>query len=139
MGAQYEFYVVMRWAVTAMAIWMSVVAGSLKRAAWVVVFIPMALLFNPLIPVYATRQFWLPFDFAGFVLFWVAGVKIRASKPAPAEPLTVSVAGSVTVLSFLWVCLSFLRPIGCGLPWTSVAGWFRYEPHQLRDGAGTQN
>lgn len=40
-------------------------------------------LFNPLIPVYATREFWVPFDFAGFVLFWGAGVKLRASKPAP--------------------------------------------------------
>lgn len=83
MGAQYEFYIVMRWAVTAMAIWASVVAGSLKMTSWVVVFVAAALLFNPLIPVYATREFWVPFDFAGFVLFWVAGVKLRASKPAP--------------------------------------------------------
>ena len=83
MGAQYEFYVVMRWAVTAMATWMSVVAGALKRTPWVVVFVAIALLFNPLIPVYATREFWVPFDLAGFVLFWVAGVKLRASKPVP--------------------------------------------------------
>ncbi|MBT2551912.1 DUF6804 family protein [Arthrobacter sp. ISL-5] len=83
MGAQYEFYVVMRWAVTGMAIWMCVVASALKRTPWVVVFVAIALLFNPLIPVYATREFWVPFDFAGFVLFWVAGVKLRASKPAP--------------------------------------------------------
>ncbi|MET3934857.1 DUF6804 family protein [Arthrobacter sp. OAP107] len=81
-GAQYEFYVVLRWAVTAMAIWMSVVASALKRTPWVVVFVAIALLFNPLIPVYATRSFWAPFDLAGFVLFWVAGVKLRASKPA---------------------------------------------------------
>jgi hypothetical protein len=71
----------MRWAVTAMAIWMSVIAGALNRTVWVVVFIPIALLFNPLIPVYATREFWSPFDAAGFILFWVAGVKLRASKP----------------------------------------------------------
>ncbi|MCO4253604.1 DUF6804 family protein [Pseudarthrobacter raffinosi] len=80
-GAQYEFYIVMRWVVTAMAIWMSVVAGSLNRTVWVVVFILIALLFNPFIPLYATREFWVPFDTAGFVLFWVAGVKLRASKP----------------------------------------------------------
>jgi hypothetical protein len=83
MGAQYEFYVVVRWAVTAMAIWMSVVASSLKRTPWVVLFTGIAILFNPLIPVYATREFWAPIDYAGFVLFWVAGVKLRASKPAP--------------------------------------------------------
>lgn len=83
MGAQYEFYVVLRWAVTAMAIWMTVVASALKSTPWVVVFVAIAVRFNPLIPVYATREFWVPTDFAGLVLFWVAGVKLRASKPVP--------------------------------------------------------
>lgn len=83
MGAEYEFYGVMRWAVTAMAIWMSVVASTLKRTPWAAVFVAIAFLFNPLIPVYATREFWTPFDYLGFVLFWVGGVKLRASKPAP--------------------------------------------------------
>ncbi|WP_218122145.1 DUF6804 family protein [Arthrobacter sp. ov407] len=82
LGGPYELYVFARWAVTAMAIWMSVVAGAQKRTPWVVVFIAIALLFNPLVPVYATREFWIPFNLAGFVLFWVAGVKFRASKPA---------------------------------------------------------
>jgi hypothetical protein len=47
------------------------------------VFIAIALLFNPLMPLYATREFWVPFDLTGLILFWVAGVKLRASKPAP--------------------------------------------------------
>lgn len=50
------------------------------------VFTLIALLFNPFIPVYATREVWIPFDTAGFLLFWVAGVKLRASKPAPSNP-----------------------------------------------------
>lgn len=83
LGGSYELFVVMRWAVTSMAIWMSVVATGQKRTPWAVVFVAMALLFNPIIPFYATREFWVPVDLAGLVLFWAAGVNLRASKPAP--------------------------------------------------------
>lgn len=83
LGGPYELYVVMRWAVTAMATWMFVVAAGQKRTLWTVVFTAIAVLFNPLIPVYATREFWVPIDFGGLVLFWAAGVNLRASKPAP--------------------------------------------------------
>lgn len=82
-GAPYEFYIVLRWVVTAMAIWISVVAGNQSKTGWVIVFVAIAVLFNPLIPVYAYREFWIPIDTAGLALFWAAGVKLRASKPAP--------------------------------------------------------
>lgn len=82
MGAQYEFYVVLRWAVTSMAIWMYVVASGQRRRGWSVMFAGMALLFNPLIPVTATREFWVLPDLVGAALFAVAGRKLRASRPA---------------------------------------------------------
>lgn len=81
-GGDYELYVVARWAITAMAIWVSILAGSLKRMPWILIFAAIAVLFNPLLPIYATREFWLPIDLATLVLFCMAGVKLRASKPA---------------------------------------------------------
>lgn len=84
-GGPYELYVVARWAVTAMAIRVASLAVSQKRTAWVVVFTAIALLFNPLFPVLATREFWIPLDVAGLILFWVAGVKLRSFTPAPQE------------------------------------------------------
>lgn len=85
LGGPYELYVITRWAVTAAAIWVSIIAGAQKSMLWAVVFVAIAVLFNPLIPVYATREFWIPFDVAGLVLFWVAGVKLRTSKPTMPE------------------------------------------------------
>ncbi|MFK0005090.1 DUF6804 family protein [Paenarthrobacter sp. NPDC090522] len=79
LGGQYELYVVMRWAVTAAAILVAAIAGGQGRTLWAAVFAAIAVLFNPLVPVYATREFWIPFDVAGLVLFCVAGVKLRAS------------------------------------------------------------
>ncbi|MDP9982953.1 hypothetical protein J2W14_002355 [Pseudarthrobacter oxydans] len=82
MGAQYEFYVVLRWAVTSMAIWTCVVASGQRRGGWTVVFTGVALLFNPLIPVIATREFWILPDLVGAAIFATAGRKLRASRPA---------------------------------------------------------
>lgn len=81
-GGPYEMFVVVRCVVTAMAIWTAVVAGRLKRTVWPIVFTLTAVLFNPLIPIHATREFWAPINIAGVVLFIVAGVKLLASKPA---------------------------------------------------------
>ncbi|MFD0046974.1 DUF6804 family protein [Pseudarthrobacter scleromae] len=84
-GAQYSFYEVVRWGVTAMAIWSAVVAGGLKQTAWAVAFSATAVLFNPFVPVYLTRETWVPLDTAALVLFISAGVKLRASRPATAK------------------------------------------------------
>lgn len=82
LGAPYAFYEVVRWVGTAMAVWCAVVATSQKRTAWAVAFSAMAVLFNPLIPIYLTRETWAPLDAVAFVLFATAGVKLRASRPA---------------------------------------------------------
>jgi hypothetical protein len=82
LGAPYEFYVVLRWAVTSMAIWMCTIARGQKRTVWVVAFTGIALLFNPFIPVNMTREFWVLPDIFGVVLFASAGGKLRASRPA---------------------------------------------------------
>lgn len=85
LGAPYPFYEVVRWAVTAMAIWAAVVAVGQKRTAWELAFGATAVLFNPFIPVYLTREAWVPLDAAALVLFISAGVKLRASRPATAK------------------------------------------------------
>lgn len=82
LGAPYEFYVVLRWAVTSMAIWMLTIASGQKRSLWTFVFICMALLFNPIMPINMTRDFWVIPDIAGAVIFAIAGGKMCASRPA---------------------------------------------------------
>jgi hypothetical protein len=82
LGAPYEFYVVLRWAVTSMAIWMCTIASGQKRTVWVAAFTSVALLFNPLIPINMTREFWVLPDIIGVILFATGGGKLRASRPA---------------------------------------------------------
>ncbi len=45
--------------------------------AWVVLFGAVAILFNPLLPIYlGDRSLWLPFNLAGGVLFAIAAFRI---------------------------------------------------------------
>ncbi|MDJ0459297.1 hypothetical protein PUN71_019000 [Arthrobacter sp. NQ7] len=83
LGAPYSFYEVVRWAVTGMAVWSAIVAGGQQRTGWMVAFIATVLLFNPLIPVYLTRESWVPLDVAAMVLFISGAVKLEESHPAP--------------------------------------------------------
>jgi hypothetical protein len=45
-------------------------------------FVATAVLFNPFVPVYMSRESWVPLDVAALVLFISGGVKLRASRPA---------------------------------------------------------
>lgn len=82
LGAPHLFYVVLRWAVTSIAVWMCTIASGQKRNVWVVAFTGIALLFNPFIPANMTREFWVLPDIMGVVVFATAGGKLRASRPA---------------------------------------------------------
>ncbi|GAB2889990.1 DUF6804 family protein [Neomicrococcus lactis] len=81
-GAPNDFYALLRWVITAMAIWTSVIASRLNRPIWMALFIFVAILFNPISPVYATREFWAPIDFIVMVLFCFSGFKFVATRPA---------------------------------------------------------
>lgn len=80
----YDYYVILRWAALVMAIWVWTVASSQHRTLWVVAMLAIAVLFNPIVPFTMPRQNWAGLNFISFALFWAAGVKLRASRPATA-------------------------------------------------------
>lgn len=59
-----------------------IVASGQKRTGWMVGCVATAVLFNPFVPVYMSREPWVPLDVAALVLFISGGVKLRASRPA---------------------------------------------------------
>lgn len=78
----YEFYVLLRWVVPAMAIWICTIASGQKRTGWVVVFTLVAVLWNPLIPFEMPRSAWVLPDIIGAILFARAAANLPASKPS---------------------------------------------------------
>jgi len=66
----YAYYVLLRWVIFISA---SIVAYSFYKSkfpAWVLTFGGIAFLFNPIYPVYLTREIWAPIDLISAVLFF---------------------------------------------------------------------
>lgn len=77
---EYGFYTVLRIAVTVIAIWIALASVRSRQVGWVVVAIVMAILFNPLFPVWLSKDAWAPIDVAGAVLVVLAGVFVRSKR-----------------------------------------------------------
>lgn len=79
----YGLYTFIRLALTGAAITLIVFSVRRESYGWLWGLIPIALLWNPLIPVYLTRGAWLPLDLgaAAFLIVFA----INTSKAAPTE------------------------------------------------------
>lgn len=77
----YGYYTFLRWAVTIAAIVVAVVAWK-SSSQWVTwPFVGIAILFNPIAPVYMTRHSWRPIDILCAIAF-LASLKIETT-PQP--------------------------------------------------------
>ena len=59
---EYGYFVFLRWAVCAAAIWFCIAAYSVNRKGLLGIGIPIAILFNPFVPIYLHRSTWAPID-----------------------------------------------------------------------------
>ena len=80
----YSYYIVLRWVTCAAAV-VVVYHGHVYRKPWAIwVFIFIAALFNPILPVHLTREAWRIIDLAAATTFVAAAFTI--TKPTPATP-----------------------------------------------------
>jgi hypothetical protein len=73
----YGYYILLRWAVFLASIIVAVGFYKSKITGWAFVFAAIAYLFNPIFPVYITRQIWTPIDLICAVLFFIAGFSVK--------------------------------------------------------------
>lgn len=79
----YGYYQFLRLAVTALAIWLVVATSRQHRATWTILGVGLALLYNPIIPVYLKRATWLPIDLVAAVLCVAAAIKLPSPLRSP--------------------------------------------------------
>ena len=65
----YGYYVFLRWITCLAAVVVAFVAYSVRHIWAVWLFVLVALLFNPLVPVHLTRSIWRPIDVIAALLF----------------------------------------------------------------------
>jgi hypothetical protein len=79
-GWSYGFFSILRFVVFATSIYVALGAYNEQKENWTWFFGSIAVLFNPLIPVYLTREIWLPIDFivAIFMFFSIFFLKFKS-------------------------------------------------------------
>lgn len=73
----YGYYILLRWVVTASAIFLIWVAYDLKKTFWLFSMVIVAILFNPIIPVHLDKETWVIIDFIVAVLFLISIFKVK--------------------------------------------------------------
>jgi len=73
----YGYYILLRWIVTASAIFLIWIAYDLKKTFWLFLMGIVAILFNPIIPVYLDKGTWVIIDFIVAILFLVSIFKVE--------------------------------------------------------------
>jgi hypothetical protein len=79
-GWPYSYYILLRWIISIVSIFIAYGFYKSKLTGWALVFGAVAILFNPIAPIYLAKSTWVIFDFVGACLFFVAGFSVRKSK-----------------------------------------------------------
>ena len=72
-GWPYTYYILLRWAILISSAIIAYNFYNSKLQVWALIFAGVAFLFNPIIPIYLSKQTWVILDFIGACLFFVAG------------------------------------------------------------------
>jgi hypothetical protein len=73
----YGYYQILRWVVTIIAGLVSLETYENHLPIWTFILVAIALLFNPIIPVYLDKATWVPIDFIVSILFFYAAHSLR--------------------------------------------------------------
>jgi len=73
----YDYYTILRWLVCISAIVSVIGFSRSKLAGWMLVFGAVAILFNPLFPIYMNKSSWVGIDLIGSILFFLAAFSIK--------------------------------------------------------------
>ena len=79
-GWPYGFYELLRWIIFISSIVVAWGFYNAKLSAWTFIFGAIAFLFNPIAPIYLNKESWVPIDFIGSVLFFIAAYSLNKQK-----------------------------------------------------------
>ena len=79
----YGYYVLLRWVVTISAVFLLSLAYESKKTFWLFLMGMVAILFNPIIPVYLDKETWVVIDFIVAIIFLASifKVKLKVNNP----------------------------------------------------------
>lgn len=73
----YGYYQILRWIVAGVALLIAYVAYHLEKQTWIWIMAIIAILFNPIVPIYLSKETWVLIDLIVAVIFLVSIFKIK--------------------------------------------------------------
>ena len=73
----YGYYIFLRWVITGIALFVAWTSYNLKKNFWIWLMIGIAILFNPIAPIYLNKSIWQVINFIIAVLFFVTIIQIK--------------------------------------------------------------
>jgi hypothetical protein len=73
----YSYFQILRWVVMSVAIYNAFLAYESKANVWVFIMGSIAILFNPISPIYFKKETWVMLDLITSVLMFISIVKIK--------------------------------------------------------------
>ena len=73
----YGYYQLLRWLVAGTAAFIVYVASKLAKKTWIWIMSAIAILFNPIVPIYLAKEIWVAIDFIAAIVFFVSIFKIK--------------------------------------------------------------
>jgi len=83
LGHAFDYFTILRWIVCGVAAFTAFQAAQMKIFGWMVVFIIIAIVLNPIAPLYLKRDTWAIVDAAAAVLLLLSIVVMDIRKPRP--------------------------------------------------------
>jgi hypothetical protein len=79
-GLLYGYYTFLRWAICITSILVGYAAYRLEKIGWVFIFGAVAILFNPIAPIYLNKDTWVIIDMGVAILFLISMFFIKEKK-----------------------------------------------------------
>lgn len=73
----YGYFQILRWVVAIVAIYNAYIAYELKQNGWIFIMVAIAILFNPIAPIFLQKQTWVILDLITSILMFVSIIKIK--------------------------------------------------------------
>lgn len=76
----YIFYILLRWFICGVSIYFAYFFNQRKLNGWMFVFLAIAFIFNPIMPIYSIKSSWMIIDFITSILFFIASYPSKNEK-----------------------------------------------------------
>jgi hypothetical protein len=76
----YGYYQILRWIVAGTALFIAYIAYHLEKQVWIWIMVIIAILFNPIAPIYLSKETWVLIDLITSIIFLISIFKIKSKE-----------------------------------------------------------